>query len=458
MALVLSLLAVAVAAAAPSPARSADRRPNIVLIVTDDQSPDSLPQDPPAMPYLQARMEDPRDHWISFPNAFLNTPLCCPSRASILTGRYSHHTGVRTNEDGHRLDESSTIATWLHAAGYHTGLVGKYVNGYPFGPGRYVPPGWDVWLSKKQGAQTSAYQRYTLIDQGLPAYHGDGPANYSTDVYADAAVSFVHDAPPDRPFFLTIATTAPHRPWTPALRHSAAAADIRIVESPSVGEEDVSDKPDWVRSLPPLDRDDLAQLHRFHRRSFETLRAVDELVAAVIAALEARGVLDRTVVLFLSDNGFSFGEHQWVGKTCAYEECIGTPFLVRYPGTLGRADERLVSNVDIAPTIADLAGVRPDPPADGLSLVPVLDGASGVPWRSGVLLEYVGDEKVPSWWAVRTSGFVYVELATGERELYDLAGVLGPPDPYQLENRAGDPAYAGITVRLAAALARLRAG
>lgn len=458
MALFLSLLVVAVAAAAPSPARSKDRRPNIVLIVTDDQSPDSLPHDPPAMPYLQARMEDREDHWISFPNAFLNTPLCCPSRATILTGRYSHHTGVRSNHDGRRLDESSTIATWLHVAGYHTGLVGKYVNGYPFGPGRYVPPGWDVWLSKKQGAQTTAYRGYTLIDAGLPAYHGDGPADYSTDVYAAAAVSFVRAAPPDRPFFLTIATTAPHRPWTPAPRHSAAPANVPIAESPSVGEEDVSDKPGWVRSLPTMDRERLAQLHALHRRSFETLRAVDELVAAVIAALETRGVLDHTVVFFLSDNGFSFGEHRWVGKTCAYEECIRTPFLVRYPETLGRADERLVSNVDVAPTIADLAGVRPDPPADGMSLVPALERAAAVPWRAGVLLEYVGDDKVPPWWAVRTSDFAYVELATGERELYDLAGVLGPPDPYQLENRAGDPAYAEVTARLATALARLRAG
>jgi N-acetylglucosamine-6-sulfatase len=454
-ALVAAGVVVLVAAFAPWRAPAPDRRPNIVLILTDDQSPDSIPHDPPVMPSLQAMLADPADHWIRFSNAFFNTPLCCPSRASILTGQYSHHTGVNTNFDGARLDESSTIATWLHGSGYFTGLIGKYLNGYPFGPDHYVPPGWDRWLVKKQGSQGTAYYRYTVIDQGFPVYHGDGPANYSTDVLANAAVATIRAAPSDRPFFLEVATNAPHRPFTPAPQDVGAYAGMAIPEPTSVGERDVSDKPAWVRKLLPMSPSWLAQIHALHRRSFETLVDVDRLVVSVEDALKARGVLGNTVIFYLTDNGFSFGEHRWIGKSCEYEECLRTPFLVRYPEATPHVDPRLVSNVDIAPTIAELAGVRPPIPVDGRSLVPLLQGTA-VSWRTSVLSEYVGDRVIPPWWEVHTEDFAYVELATGERELYDLTGVVGPADPLELTNRAGQPAYAAVQARLAAELARLK--
>jgi arylsulfatase A-like enzyme len=455
---VLALVVLLVAGFVPSSPPRTDRRPNIVLILTDDQSLDSLPHEPPVMPQLQSMMRDPADHWITFSNAFLNTPLCCPSRASILTGQYSHHTGVRTNYDGELLDESSTVATWLHSAGYRTGLIGKYVNGYPFGPSSYVPAGWDRWLVKRQGGQSTAYYRYVLIDQGFPEYRGDGPGNYSTDVYAGAAASFIRSAPPGRPFFLEVAPTAPHRPWTEAPRDAGALRGLRISEPPSVGEEDVSDKPAWVRGLRPLDAQRRAELRADHRRSFETLLSVDDLVVQVIRALQVRGALANTVIVFMTDNGFSFGEHRWVGKTCAYDECIRTPLLVRFPGASSHVESRLVSNVDLAPTFAELAGIEPPSPVDGMSLVPLLEEESSTPWRTGVLAEYVGDPKVPAWWEVRTEDFAYVELATGETELYDLTGVIGSADPYELQNRAADPAYAAVRARLAARLAALRAG
>lgn len=451
VAIVLSVGALAIAAAQPEPARPRDSRPNVVLIVTDDQSPDSFPHDPPVMPQLQAMVEDPADHWVSFPNAFLSTPLCCPSRASILTGRYDLHTGVRTNHDGHLLDPSSTIAAWLHGAGYRTGLVGKYVNGYPFGGMPLVPPGWDRWLVKQQGAQSTAYYDHVLLDQGFPLPRGRAPEDYLTDVLADAAVDFIRAAPEDRPFFLMVTPTAPHRPWTPAPRDAGAYADMRIAEPPSVGEPDVDDKPAWVRALPEMTADRRAQLTEIRRRSFETLRAVDDLVARVVQGLEARGLLDRTAIFFLTDNGFSFGEHRWVGKTCPYEECIRTPFLVRLPGAIAREAPTLVANVDLAPTIADLAGVVPDAPLDGLSLLPVLEDPSAS-LRDSLFLDYVGDAHVPGWSAVRTDGLVYVEYVTGERELYDLAGAIGPADPFQLENRVGDPAYASVVAALAGEL------
>jgi arylsulfatase A-like enzyme len=457
-ALALAVVALVVASLVPSRATPADRRPNIVLIVTDDQSFDSLPHDPPAMPALQSMLDDPSDHWVTFPNAFISTPLCCPSRATILTGRYSDHTGVRTNFDGHLLDESSTVATWLHDSGYHTGLIGKYLNHYPFGS-PYVPVGWDRWLAKTQAEQATAYYDYVLVDQGFVVPHGDLPEDYSTSVDAAAAVDFIRAAPADRPFYLELTPTAPHRPWTPAPGDAGADAQMPILEPPSVGEEDVSDKPAWVRALAPFDAERRLQLHEIHRRAFETLLGVDRLVSGVVRALTDRGVLDDTVIVFMTDNGFSFGEHRWVGKTCPYEECIRTPFAVRYPWAPSATDPHFVSNVDLAPTFADLAGVEPGGPVDGRSLVPLLDALRGghlAAWRRAVLLEYVGDAHIPGWTAIRTADFLFVEYQTGERELYDLTGRIGPADPYELQNQLTNPAYGPIVVALSARLTRLR--
>ncbi len=443
------------AATRPAPASNPDLRPNVVLILTDDQAPGSVPHDPPAMPAFQAMVEDPSEHWVWFPNAFLSTPLCCPSRASILTGRSDLRTGVRTNHDGHLLDPTDNLAAWLHDAGYRTALIGKYLNGYPFDGQPLVPPGWDRWLVKRQGAQSTAYYDHVLLDQGFPVPSGDAPDGYLTDVLAEAAVSFIEGTPADRPFFLMVTPTAPHRPWTPAPRHRGAFAGVRLVEPPSVGEEDVSDKPAWVRALPPLDEGRRKQLAGVRVRSFETLLAVDDLVAGIVRALEERDLLGRTAIFFLTDNGFSLGEHRWLGKTCPYEECIRTPFFVRYPGAAARAAPMLVSNLDLAPTIAELAGVSASDPVDGRSLVPVLEGEPVEP-TAGLFLDYVGDAHVPGWSAIRTEALVYVEYVTGERELYDLAGYLGPADPYELENRIGHPTYGTVVRELAAELGRLR--
>ncbi|GIV00653.1 MAG: hypothetical protein KatS3mg014_2268 [Actinomycetota bacterium] len=424
-------------------------RLNVVVIVTDDQSFDSIPRSVPVMPYLQARALDPADHWVVFTRAFVNTPLCCPSRATMLTGRYPHHTGVWGNADGAVLDETDTLATWLDAAGYETALVGKYLNGYPFGRGPYVPPGWDRWWGKEQGGPESIYHDFTLIEQGTPVAYG--PEAYSTDVLADAAVSFIERAPRDRPFFLWFAPTAPHPPAEPAARHAGRYADLALTDPPSLGEPDVSDKPAWVRALPPLDAAGLEAMRNARRRSFETLLAVDEAVRRVIEALRERGELEETVVVFTSDNGLSFGEHRWDRKSCPYEECIRVPLLVRVPGLAHRVEPALVSAVDLAPTILDLTGVRPTGPLDGASLAPLLRG--GPPPRQEVYLEFGGDPRVPAWRALRTPRWMYVELATGERELYDLRA-----DPFELENLARDPARAAIVETMADDLARYRDG
>lgn len=444
-ALALMILAALVPELLP---RSDSARLNVVVILTDDQSFDSIPRSVPVMPYLQARALDPADHWVVFTRAFVNTPLCCPSRATMLTGRYPHHTGVRGNDDGALLDETETLAAWLDAAGYETALVGKYLNGYPFGRGPYVPTGWDRWWGKQQGGPESIYRDFTVIEQGTPVRYGADA--YSTDVFADQAVRFIEQAPSDRPFFLWFAPTAPHPPAEPAPRHAGRYADLPLPSPPSLGEVDVSDKPAWVRALPPLDAAGIRAMQQAKRRSFEALLAVDEAVRRVVEALRERGELEETVIVFTSDNGLAFGEHRWDRKSCPYEECIRVPLLVRLPGLAHRVEPALVSAVDLAPTILDLAGVRADGPLDGASLVPLLRG--GPPPPQEVFLEFAGDPRVPAWRALRRPGWMYVELATGERELYDLRR-----DPFELVNLARDPDRADIVVDMADALARYRA-
>lgn len=445
----------ALAVAVPSTGASPDRRLNVVVILSDDQTFETIPHEPPVMPKLQSLLEDPDQHWIRFPNAFVNTPLCCPSRASILTGRYSHHTGVVDNGSGENLDEANTIAVSLHAAGYTTALVGKYLNGYPFGLAPVAPPGWDTWLVKLQGSRHSVYDRFALTNDGFTLPFGSSDDDYATDVYARAAAEFIRTAPAGRPFFLYFAPTAPHSPWTPAPRDVGSWTGP-IPTPASFDEANVSDKPSWVRSLPRIGVRRATKLREDRRLAYETLASLDDAVLVVLDALQARGVLEQTVVVFLTDNGFSFGEHRWVTKSCPYDECIRVPFFVRFPGTAARTDAHSVSNVDIAPTIAELAGARLEAPADGLSLVPLLVGRDPVGWRTGVLSEFDGGRDIPAWWALRTERFAYVEYETGERELYDLTGTVGRPDPDELRNLAGSPRATKIERRLEADLRAAR--
>jgi N-acetylglucosamine-6-sulfatase len=452
----LSILVVAgLAVAAPSRAVPRDTRMNVVVIVSDDQTFESIPHDPPAMPKLQRLIEDPAQHWIRFPNAFVDTPLCCPSRASILTGRYAHDTGVVSNTTGDRLDDTRTIATALQAAGYTTALVGKYLNGYPFGFAPTPPPGWDTWFAKLQGPQDSVYEGYALTDDGFTQPHGATPEDYSTDVYADAAADFIRTAPEDRPFFLLFTPMAPHAPWTPA-RRDAGTWRATLTPPPSFDEPDVSDKPAWVRRLPRLTPERSRTLRRDRRLEYETLGALDDAVQRILDGLQARGALENTVVVYLTDNGFSFGEHRWVTKSCPYDECIRTPFFVRFPSADAGTNALPVSNVDLAPTIAQLANAGPPVRPDGRSIVPLLRGRTPVRWPSGALSQFHGDARIPPWSELRTARYAYVEYRTGERELYDLEGSLGRPDPYELRNVAGDPRYAGVERRLAVELRSAR--
>ena len=449
----LVVLAVAVAFPGRPPARADDPRPNVIVVLTDDQSFDTLPSEPAAMPWLQARIADPRDHWRWFPNAFVDTPLCCPSRASILTGLYSHHTGVQDNGDGHLLDERTTLAVRLQDAGYRTALIGKYLNRYPFGRGPYVPAGWDRWVGKENLSDATTYYGYPFVDQGVPLTAGLAPDAYSTDLLAREAVEFVRSATAGQPYFLMFTPSAPHDPQTAPPRYAGAFPGLTLPRPPSFGEAD-DGKPPWIRALPPIDDAAARALDAARRRERQALLAVDDAMERIVAAVSARGDLARTVIFFLSDNGLAFGEHGLTAKSCPYAECVRTPFAAYIPGARAGTDPTLVSNVDLAPTVAALAGVASEP-ADGVNLAPLLTGAGPVPVRRAVFTEYHGDENVPAWEGVRTADLAYIRTGSFE-ELYDLGGTRGVADPFELDNRIDDRAYLRVrsTLRDLATLLR----
>ena len=458
---VAALACVVAAAMAPSSDAAHDRRPNILLIITDDQPWDTLPvtEGPAAMPWLEGRLDDPADRWVRFTNAFVNVPLCCPSRASILTGRYARHTGVETNRDGADLDESSTLATWLDGAGYQTAFIGKYLNGYPWDRGPYVPAGWDRFLAKRNLDVTTTYEGYPFVDQGVPLTAGTNQGAYATTMLAEEATSFLRGASAEAPWFLVFAPSAPHEPWTPAPQDVGSFEGVPIAMPSERAMNAVDGAPGWVSALPAIDPATADDLELERSRMLETLRGVDRAVASLVAEVRARGELDDTLIIVLSDNGFSFGEHRWVGKRCPYEACVRVPLVMRTPWTGAGEIETPVTNVDLAPTILASAGVdAAGSRSDGLSLRPLLDDRpGGVIDRTAVLVEWAGDGEVPAWRGVRTDGFSYIEHADGTIELFDLVGRLGAPDPRELRNHADDRAYASLRRTLAAALEALLA-
>jgi N-acetylglucosamine-6-sulfatase len=408
--------------------------PNILLVVTDDQSLDTLPSDPAAMPWFQSQLRDPSAHWLWFPNAVVSTPLCCPSRATLLTGRSDVHTGVRNNLEGANLDDTNTLPVWLHDAGYTTGLVGKYLNDYPFGRDPFVPPGWDRWFAKENANESTAYYDYDVVDDGAVRHAGHDPADYATDVLASTAEAFLRAAPATSPWFLTFAPNAPHAPWIPARRHAAAFDGFRP-PMPSPAElNDVRGKPGYIRALARIDPEALEGLRNDDLAERRTLLAVDDALRVLVGTIAARGQLDRTVIVFVSDNGYGFGQHRLQGKRYPYDPSVGVPFAIRTPWAPAATITSVVSNLDVAPTIAALAGIQPGLPQDGINLASVVDGRAPPP-REGVWLDWVGDGQIPAWTGVRTTRFTYVANADGTEELYALA-----TDPGELRNLAKLPA------------------
>ena len=318
---------------------------------------------------------------VDFPNAFVVNPECCPSRSTILTGEYSHTTGVYSNKppDGgfpaFEPDEGSTLATWLHDAGYHTGLVGKYLNGYEDTDVGHVPPGWDDWVALTHGTAENGpggYYDYTLSvgsssSGGKPETHGKGQRNYSTDVLGKRAVQFVDEAPANQPLFLYFAPYAPHGPIQVARKYRKACADLTWTNPPSfnAGSSPKGPEPAYQAKQPPLTQKDLRKIDRRHFQDCRSLQSVDQWVGRIMDALRATNRLQDSMIVFMSDNGYLLGEHRRIGKVVPYDESIRVPMVVRYdPVTAshaGTTNPDMVLNLDIAPTFADAAGVSTPP-------------------------------------------------------------------------------------------------
>lgn len=421
-----------------------DRRPDILLIVTDDQRSDTLW----AMPIVSERLAG---RGITFPDAFVVNPLCCPSRASILTGDYSHtHLVYRQTPPFGRFewfDDRSTLATWLHDAGYRTALFGKYLDGYQHAAlTGYVPPGWDRWVAFVHSAEVD----YRLTLDGELRGYGRTPGDHATEVLAREAVAFIQDS--TGPLFMEFATSAPHAPAIPAPADEEAFGNLQAARPPSFDEGDVSDKPGWIRDLPRFTPSEQASIDAFRRDQYRSLLGVDRVLGHVLDALDRAGRLENTLIVFTSDNGILHGEHRWTKKEAPYEEAIRVPLVMRWdaaewvPGTV--LSGVLALNIDIAPTIAEAAGVS-RPITDGQSLLPIIAG-DRTPWRSDFLVEHLeGTNPVPTYCAVRSRRWMYVRYTTGEEELYDLGA-----DPFELENLAGVSAWSRVLMRRQA---RLRA-
>ena len=413
---------------------ASDRRPDIVLILTDDQRFDTLWAMPTVRSELVAK-------GVRFTNGYVSNPLCCPSRTSILTGQYSHTTRVYTNHPKQpfggfpAFHDRSTVATWLHRAGYRTALMGKYLNGYA---DSYVPPGWDRWFVTWDGG---AYFDYSANDDGVVKTFGDDPEDYGTDVLADQATELIRSTKPEQPLFLYFAPHAAHGPATPAPRDRRAFSGLPPWRPESYDEADVSDKPAYIRARGGLSASARSSIEGFRRDQYRSLRAVDRAVSDILDALADTGRLSNALIVFTSDNGMMWGEHGWSSKVVPYEESIRVPFVMRADALIGspRRDDHLVMNIDLAPTFADAAGARA-PEMEGSSLLPLLSSRR-VAWRTDFLMEHLqlGPGGVPTYCGVHGRRYVYVDYGTGEEELYDLNA-----DPFQLTNVVGSRAYAEI--------------
>jgi N-acetylglucosamine-6-sulfatase len=481
LAVALAALALPNSSLAAAPGDGGDAapgtRPNVLLIRTDDQAAHEMRFMPRTRKMIGGR-------GATFPTSLATWPLCCPARATQLTGQYAHNHGVLGNHDAplggfDRLRNETALPVWLQRAGYATIHIGKFLNGYETSP-IGVPAGWEEWAGSKDSYR---FYGFDLFEDGRWVEYGDQnedpdaparPGTYSTDVYTAKAIAAIERHARDpRPFFLSLGYLAPHtgapngRPdgspsrcegvAKPAPRHLGLLADEPVRTPPSFNPRDVSDKPEAIRRISRMRQTGLANVARNTRCRAESLLAVDEGVQRLIAALRRTGELDRTVILFTSDNGFFLGEHRLPrGKNRVYEPAVRVPLMIRGPGIpAGTKVREMSANTDLAPTIAAFAGARPLLQPDGRSLIPLIAAPRRHRGREILLEQFsgIGEAGEPGggvYSAVRTPRFKYVANSTGEKELYDLRA-----DPHETANVAGKRRYRAAEQALRERLAQL---
>lgn len=450
------------AGTAPLAARPAarDARPNIVFVILDDLRHDYLGCT--GHPFARTpNLDRIAREGVTFTNFFTAVPLCSPSRASFLTGLYPHAHRI-INNDKHGLGEiSHTLLTFpriLRESGYESAYIGKWHMGFD----DTRRPGFDHWVS--------FHAQGLYID---PVVNVNGERRqmrgYMTDILNDEAERFL-DRPHSRPFVMFLGHKAVHYPYLPAPRHEALYGNAKY-RPPHVPPEDLAGKPAMRRAVEPVDvlriegatpepqesrRGRPEDPDAVVRDQARCLASVDEGMGRIFQALERRGVLDNTLLIFTSDNGYLMGEHgEFDQKRWAYEESIRLPFVARFPKLIpaGSRREQMALSIDVAPTLLELAGVRPYNRMHGRSLVPVLRDAAA-PLRDAFLVEHYAEKivpKVPDWQAVRTKEWKYIHYPTldGMDELYNLAD-----DPREIRNLIAAPASAGALSRMREELAR----
>jgi arylsulfatase A-like enzyme len=450
-----------------------DPVPDIVTVVLDDI--------PPLDGRLWKRLPNIRQNFVRqglrFTDAHVETPTCTPGRAGLLTGQHTHHHGAYAT-NGIRFDPSETVATELQAEGYHTVMVGKYLNIFDSFPDKW-PPGWDEFHGYGGG-----YYDYTMYSNGIARRHGSAPRDYSTDVIARLAREAIGRTPEDQPLFAWIAPYAMHKPWSVAPRHrgSKKCNGIRKWRPHGYMEVNVSDKPAYVgaRRIVQPKGYDLSRICR-------GMLSVDELVGGITRQLQREGRLNNTLLILTSDNGMAYGSQRFLhDKKAPYGTKV--PLMVRWPRVLGTVPKSVterVQNIDLAPTLCDVAGCTMGPypngslKADGVSLLKLMTGQRKRLKRRSVITSYQDVARVPRYWSVTTTGasplaeegcakrrkgrcrWMYVAYETGETELYDLSGGAchdwkrsRKGDPCMLDNKSGKPRWAAIEAALREELGR----
>ncbi len=495
------------------PAVAAVQRPSFVVIQTDDQTLAQL-YGGFGSPRLQTMPNTLRligKRGITFNRYYVSYPLCCPSRVSLLTGRYAHNTGVKGNVQPNggffgfsfRAANSHNLAVWLQGGGYRTIHIGKFLNGYgdePYSDGKEVSPGWDAWHSVLNADTHHYFYGYLLNDNGqIDGPYGDPgswdtreygirddvgcpfapfnglPCNYETDTLTDIAAQELRGTSPEQPFYLQLDYTAPHGDFRkpagpePAPRHYGwfEGAPYPHDREQGFNEGSVNDKPRFIREAPYLSLNDIHTYRVYYDKALESLRAIDDGVREIVNTLGSLHRLRNTYVIFTSDNGFFYGEHRLLGgKFLSYEPSTHLPLLIRGPHIRRNTQSNeIVGNVDLAPTVLQLAGVEADKSVDGRSLVPFFRDPGLTTLRPFLFESFVETSDIEAAGTISSrararspapgSGasasllappkdyegillgpYKYIAWPDGEKELYDLE-----TDPYELNNYVRIPNY-----------------
>lgn len=461
-------------------------RPNILYIMTDDHAPHAIGcygskiNQTPHMDKIAAE-------GLRLTNCFVTNSICTPSRATILTGKYSHINGVPVFN---RFDGSQpTVSKYLQAAGYYTGMIGKWHLGSD-------PTGFDMWnILPGQGV----YHNPNLYDSnGMQNYKG-----YVSDVITDLSIDFLKNRPKDKPFFLMCHHKAPHRPWEPDDKYKAMFADKQIPEPPTLWDnyesrtdaihecrqkvfEDMTRRD--LKLVPPADLqgqernkwlgvkpdeveitingekkilkgDELKKwkYQRYMQDYLACVQSVDDNIGRLMDWLDANKLRDNTVVIYTSDQGFFLGDHGLYDKRFMYEECLRQPFLIRWPGVIqpGSVQDAMALNNDFAPTFMDMAGLKVADDMQGRSLVPIFKNQKPADWRTSMYYRYYhdpGDHNTRAHYGVRTMTHKLIYFWKKEQwELYDLRN-----DPAEMKNIYNDTAQKETVEKLKAEMYRLK--